>query len=156
MINTGRLSAPCAYGESALMRGGHPSAGAALPNVLLCHGGEGAPSAETLHGLLGPWFTALVMTDRLPDRRAGHDHPLLTWVAVAAHCDDEGRQRLARQLGVEPDDGSIWLIRPDQHVMAVGTAEQAVDTAAWLRQALASDAEESSVHAHRPALTAAA
>jgi len=96
MINTGRLSAPCVYGESALVRGGHASAGAALPNVVLRR--AGGASGATLHGLLGPWFTALVMAERVPERCAARDDPLLKWVAVAAHCDDAGRQRLARQL----------------------------------------------------------
>ena len=152
MINTGRLSAPCVYGESALVRAGHMSAGAALPNVLLSPGGAGAPSGATLHGLLGPWFTALVMADRVPDRRAVQDqHPLLKWVPIAAHCDAAGRQAVARQLGTDADDGSVWLIRPDQHVMSVSKNAQAADAAAWLRQALAASVEESSDHARLPA-----
>ena len=44
-------------------------------------------------------------------------------MTVGAHCDAEGREALRRQLGVEMN-GEVWLIRPDQHVMA------AVDAAA--------------------------
>ena len=76
------------------------------------------------HQLLGPWFTALVFGDPVPDiPEPAADDALLRRVTVGAHCDAEGREALRRQLGVEMN-GEVWLIRPDQHVMA------AVDAAA--------------------------
>ena len=79
---------------------------------------------SSLHQLLGPWFTALVFGDPVPDiPEPAADDALLRRVTVGAHCDAEGREALRRQLGVEMN-GEVWLIRPDQHVMA------AVDAAA--------------------------
>jgi 3-(3-hydroxy-phenyl)propionate hydroxylase len=58
-----------------------------------------------------------VLSDELPSHRAAH--PLLHWVAVGRYCDGAGRAALARQLGPHAATGAVWLIRPDQHVMAV-------------------------------------
>jgi len=118
MINTGRLCTPAIYPASALAAGTHAQTGVALPNVVLSSEGPGAsPPRTTLHQILGPWFTALVLSDDLPSQRAAH--PLLHWVAVGRHCDGAGRAALARQLSRPADAGAVWLIRPDQHVMAV-------------------------------------
>lgn len=103
MINTGRLSAPAVY----RIEGG---AGFALPNVRLRSGDR----PVFLHDLLGPGFTALdfaAETGEIPGRSAG-----LREEAVLPHCDDEGRQALARQLPAAA--GSVWLVRPDQHVLS--------------------------------------
>lgn len=113
MINTGRLCMPSIYPASSLVAQGHALAGVALPNVVLRRDAH-----TTLHQLLGPWFTALVLADELPSQRS--EHPLLQWVAVGRHCDDDGRAALARQLRAQSGgDTNVWLIRPDQHVMAV-------------------------------------
>jgi len=135
MINTGRLCMPAVYPASPLVRDGATHAGHALPNVVL-HAGTGL----TLHGLLGRWFTALVFDETLPPAlAAAHDMDgLLDWVAVGPHCDAAGRAALARQLGVAMD-GGIWLLRPDRHVLAVGTAAEHGTPAtvrAWIDGAL--------------------
>lgn len=141
MINTGRLCMPAVYPGSALARAGHALAGAALPNVVLRR--DEAP--RTLHGLLGPWFTAVVLADDLPAARA--EHPLLHWAAVGAHCDAAGRAALARQLKVEGLAGAICLVRPDHHVLAIVPAQQAQDIADWLQQAVAQPSTEHSAQA---------
>ena len=87
---------------------------------------------SSLHQLLGPWFTALVFGDPVPDiPEPAADDALLRRVTVGAHCDAEGREALRRQLGVEMN-GEVWLIRPDQHVMA---AVDAAARASWRRPA---------------------
>ena len=119
MINTGRLCMPAIYPPSPLAHPASPHAGCALPNVVLDRRAQ-----RSLHQLLGPWFTALVFGDPVPDiPEPAADDALLRRVTVGAHCDAEGREALRRQLGVEMN-GEVWLIRPDQHVMA------AVDAAA--------------------------
>jgi 3-(3-hydroxy-phenyl)propionate hydroxylase len=128
MINTGRLSMPCVYAASALARGGHPAVGAALPNVLI------ARPSHALHQLLGGWFTGLVMADHLPAGLPAH--PLLQWVAVGLQADAAGLQALQRQLGTDPTGGSLWLVRPDQHVMAVFADPFEPEVVAWLQTAL--------------------
>ena len=118
MINTGRLCMPAIYPPSPLAHPASPHAGRALPTW--CWTG----ARSSLHQLLGPWFTALVFGDPVPDiPEPAADDALLRRVTVGAHCDAEGREALRRQLGVEMN-GEVWLIRPDQHVMA------AVDAAA--------------------------
>ncbi len=132
MVNTGRLSMPAVYPGSALARAGHALAGAALPDVVLRRPAGAAPG--TLHALLGPWFTVLVFGNELPRERPGH--PLLHWVALTAHCDEEGRMALERQLCARADDGALWLIRPDHHVMAVVAHTEVAVLADLLRAAL--------------------
>ena len=143
MINTGRLCMPAVYPGSALACPGHALAGAALPNVVLRR--EGARAPLTLHGLLGPWFTALVLGDGLPANAPAH--PLLHWAAVGSHCDAAGRAALARQLKTDALDGSICLVRPDHHVMAVLPAHQAHQIVHWLQQAVAQPQPEYSAEA---------
>ena len=118
MINTGRLCMPAIYPPSPLAHPASPHAGRALPNVVLDRRAQRtAPAARPL-----------VHRPGLRRPRTGHPEPaaddaLLRRVTVGAHCDAEGREALRRQLGVEMN-GEVWLIRPDQHVMA------AVDAAA--------------------------
>jgi len=89
-----------------------------------------ARGGQSLHRLLGPWFTLLVFGDRAPQALR---HPLLQVVAVGPHCDTAGRAALLRQLGVDAVGGEAWLIRPDQHVAA-----RRADAASFdLQQALA-------------------
>ncbi len=140
MINTGRLCMPAQYEASALVLGAHRAVGAALPNVVLRRGSGGAIS-NSLHQVLGPWFTVLAMTDVLP--KPLPSHPQLKWVALDQHCDDEGRATVARQLGVNTTDGSAWLIRPDQHVMAAGIEVSPDAIATWLVSALGQSTNES-------------
>jgi len=145
MVNTGRLSAPAIYPDSALAHAASPHGGRALANVVL-HQSPALP----LHRLLGPWFTALVFADHLP--AAVHDTPLLSWVAVGAHCDAQGRAALARQLGVQVQ-GEVWLIRPDQHVLATWGALSAdlhAKIEACVRAALSQDAVATQTHAGVP------
>ncbi|HGN0628962.1 TPA: hypothetical protein ACKRM8_006313, partial [Pseudomonas aeruginosa] len=100
------------------------------PNVLLRQ-----DDGLSLHALLGPWFTVLVFADALPpDVR---DDALLRWVAVGPLCDARGRDALAHQLG-QSMDGSAWLLRPDQHIMAAGgpQALPSATLAAWVADAL--------------------
>lgn len=130
MINTGRLCMPAVYPASAWVRGDHAHAGRALPNVLLRQ-----DDGLSLHALLGTWFTVLVFADALPpDVR---DDALLRWVAVGPLCDARGRDALAHQLG-QSMDGSAWLLRPDQHVMAAGGPQALAPAtlAAWVSDAL--------------------
>src|SRR5690606_10612447 len=113
----------------------HALAGVALPNVILQRdAADPARPQTTLHQLLGPWFTALVLADEPPPARASH--PLLHWVAAGPHCDDAGRAALARQLRTSADDRSVWLIRPDQHVMTVRAAEDVDALLAQLQHAI--------------------
>ena len=118
MINTGRLCMPAIYPPSPLAHPASPHAGRALPNVVLDRRAQ----------LTAPAARPLVHRPGLRRPRTGHPEPaaddaLLRRVTVGAHCDAEGREALRRQLGVEMN-GEVWLIRPDQHVMA------AVDAAA--------------------------
>ncbi|CAB5691370.1 3-(3-hydroxy-phenyl)propionate/3-hydroxycinnamic acid hydroxylase [Delftia tsuruhatensis] len=132
MVNTGRLCMPAVYPASRLVRSGTALAGMALPNVVLRREAAGAVS---LHALLGPWFTALVMDDEPPPWRPSH--PLLQWVAVGRHCDGAGRAALRRQLQSRAGEGAaVWLIRPDQHVMAVVAADALHTIGEWLHAAL--------------------
>jgi len=147
MINTGRLCMPARYEGSVLVLGDHALSGAALPNVVVRRASE-REAAASMHQLLGPWFTALVMTDALPQRLPSH--PLLRWVAVDQYCDDEGRAALSRQLDVNTTDGSIWLIRPDQHVMAAGDAISPDALVQHLVNALSHSKTESASHANVP------
>ena len=117
-INTGRLCMPAIYPPSPLAHPASPHAGRALPNVVLDRRAQ----------LTAPAARPLVHRPGLRRPRTGHPEPaaddaLLRRVTVGAHCDAEGREALRRQLGVEMN-GEVWLIRPDQHVMA------AVDAAA--------------------------
>jgi 3-(3-hydroxy-phenyl)propionate hydroxylase len=144
MINTGRLCMPAQYDTSALVLGTHRVTGAALPNIVLRRR-SGGGIENSLHRSLGPWFTALVMTDRLP--KSLPSHPLLKWVAVDQQCDDEGRAAVSRQLGASTTDGSVWLIRPDQHVMAGGVDMSPETVATWLVSALSQSTDESVSHA---------
>jgi 3-(3-hydroxy-phenyl)propionate hydroxylase len=132
MINTGRLSSPAIYPEGPLTRGTHPLTGTALPNVVLRRVAGASPN--TLHALLGPWFTVLVLADTLSVKHS--QHPLLHWVAVGAHCDEQGRAALARQLKTSIGEGTGLLVRPDQHIMAVASADALLTLDAVLRQAL--------------------
>lgn len=144
MINTGRLCTPSVYPDSDLVRSGIAPAGMALPNVVLRRGARPDATSEadeeagrhtTLHQLLGSWFTALVLTDEPPPRRP--THALLRWVAVGRHCDDAGRAALERQLSGGLDAKSaVWLIRPDQHVMAVLSIDSMHIVAGWLQTAM--------------------
>ena len=144
MINTGRLCMPALYGASPLVVGSHRAAGAALPNVVLRRKGADG-SGNSLHRVLGPWFTALVMADALPKSLPAH--PLLTWVAVDQFCDDDGRAALSRQLGATATDGSIWLVRPDHHVMAAGADVSPETVAMWLAEAVLQSTDESATNA---------
>ena len=137
MVNTGRLCMPAVYAPSRLVHAGHALAGRALPNVVLRRA-AGGEAPQSLHGLLGPWFTALYFGDALPEEAKTQDHPLLRWVAVGPHCDAAGREALLRQLGAALDEDGrsgpqTWLVRPDQHVMAVRDAAQGL---AGIRQML--------------------
>lgn len=137
MVNTGRLCMPAVYAPSRLVQAGHALAGRALPNVVLRRAAEGE-APQSLHGLLGPWFTALHFGDALPEEARAQSHPLLRWVAVGPHCDTAGREALLRQLGAMQDEAAgngaqTWLVRPDQHVMAVRDAAQGL---AGIRQML--------------------
>ena len=87
MINTGRLCMPAIYPPSPLAHPASPHAGCALPNVVLDRRAQ-----RSLHQLLGPWFTALVFGDPVPDiPEPAADDALLRRVTVGAHCDAEGR-----------------------------------------------------------------
>lgn len=135
MIHTGRLSTPAVYPASRLVHGGAALAGMALPNVVLRSGGAAAAS---LHQRLGPWFTALVLADELPAERP--EHPLLQWVALGRHCDDAGRAALRRQLPAGAGrEATVWLVRPDQHVMAVAGLDALPALARWLQAALGTE-----------------
>ncbi|MBR8652059.1 FAD-dependent oxidoreductase [Achromobacter sp. Marseille-Q0513] len=149
MINTGRLCMPAVYPPSPLAHPASPHAGRALPNVVLDRRAQ-----RSLHQLLGPWFTALVFSEHVPPvPEPTDDGALLRRVAVGAHCDAEGREALRRQLGVEMD-GEVWLIRPDQHVMAAidaaasGQADAALPD--WIAAALYPCAYRASPDAHSP------
>lgn len=132
MVNTGRLCMPAVYPASGLVHGGAALAGMALPNVVLRREAAGG---GTLHRLLGPWFTALVLDDALPPGRPSH--PLLQWVAAGRYCDGAGRAALRRQLQAPAGEGTaVWLIRPDQHVMAVLPADRLQAMLGWLQAAL--------------------
>ena len=76
---------------------------------------------DSLHRLLGTWFTLLVFGDAVEADAVAH--PLLKVVAVAAHCDAGGRAALVRQLGVDASSGEAWLIRPDQHIAWIGGSD---------------------------------
>ena len=109
---------------------------------------------SSLHQLLGPWFTALVFGDPVPDiPEPAADDALLRRVTVGAHCDAEGREALRRQLGVEMN-GEVWLIRPDQHVMAAVDAAASGQAGAalpdWIAAALYPCAHPASPDAHSP------
>jgi 3-(3-hydroxy-phenyl)propionate hydroxylase len=56
---------------------------------------------------------------------------------VGPLCDARGRDALAHQLG-QSMDGSAWLLRPDQHVMAAGGPQALAPAtlAAWVSDAL--------------------
>ncbi|MEJ8850950.1 FAD-dependent oxidoreductase [Variovorax rhizosphaerae] len=137
LINTGRLSAPAVYrGDSPLV---DSDGGAALPDVVLHQDGA------SLHRLLGPWFTLLCFSDRA----VACAHPLVKAVAVDPHCDAAGRAALQRQLGVPPDGGQAWLIRPDQHIASRHVHEPAFDLARALAPCTPSSTEPS--HAQHPA-----
>lgn len=149
MINTGRLCMPAIYPPSPLAHPASPHAGRALPNVVLDRRAQ-----RSLHQLLGPWFTALVFGDPVPDiPEPAADDALLRRVTVGAHCDAEGREALRRQLGVEMN-GEVWLIRPDQHVMAAVDAAASGQAGAalpdWIAAALYPCAHPASPDAHSP------
>ena len=158
MVNTGRLCMPAIYPPSTLVHAGHALAGCALPNVVI-RKASATQSAQNLHGVLGPWFTALVFAESLPawaqqanaenisqnSQSSPRTQPLLRWVAVGEHCDAAGREALQRQLkaSIQPvaADAQIWLIRPDQHVMQVAGGDTSTPVTEpqitqWLAQAL--------------------
>ena len=118
MINTGRLCMPAIYPPSPLAHPASPHAGRALPNVVLDRRAQPHCTSCSAPGS-PPWSSATPYRTSRP----AADDALLRRVTVGAHCDAEGREALRRQLGVEMN-GEVWLIRPDQHVMA------AVDAAA--------------------------
>ncbi|WZB73469.1 hypothetical protein WJ968_13170 [Achromobacter xylosoxidans] len=97
-----------------------------------------------------PWFSA---TTYRPPRNRYDDNALLRRVAVGVHCDAEGREALRRQLGVEMN-GEVWLIRPDQHVMAAVDAAASGQAGAalpdWIAAALYPCAYRASPDAYSP------
>ena len=122
--------------------------------------------------LTAPAARPLVHRPGLRRPRTGHPEPaaddaLLRRVTVGAHCDAEGREALRRQLGVEMN-GEVWLIRPDQHVMAAVDAAASGQAGAalpdWIAAALslrppaspdAHSPSNAGAHAHAPVAAAA-
>ena len=110
LVNSGRLSVPCIYDGSAL--NGPDYAG--LPP----HGRPGAPLPEApvadgwLLAHLGNRFSLLAINTTAPDHIAAHGIR-----AKTLHLRTDGNPALrARLLGDAP--AAIYLIRPDQHVVA--------------------------------------
>ena len=154
MINTGRLCMPAIYPPSPLA---HPASPHADARPTWCW--TGARSCTSCSA----WFTALVFGDPVPDiPEPAADDALLRRVTVGAHCDAEGREALRRQLGVEMN-GEVWLIRPDQHVMAAvdaaasGQAGAAlpdwIAAALYLRPPASPDAHSIECRSPRPCLS---
>lgn len=138
LVNSGRLSVPATLRDSPLntpdrdtfagaMVPGAPAADAPLP--------DGAPSRWLLRALGGEGFTALVF-----------DGPGSAALCREIEAGAAGRVpvrtlRLAADgLAAERYDarpGTVYLLRPDQHVCARWRAPVAADVAAALRRALA-------------------
>ena len=109
MVNSGRLSVPCNYagfdlfGEDAL--DGGPTASS-----------PGMPCPDAPHGdgfildHLGGGFTLIAVGCAVSDVTTGGIH------ATVLHVDNPSEELTARYLGKEP--AAVYLIRPDQHVVA--------------------------------------
>ena len=138
LVNSGRLSMPATLRDSPLntpdrdafagaMVPGAPAADAPLP--------DGAPSRWLLRALGGEGFTALVFDGpgraalcREIEAGAADRVPVRTLVLAADGL-------AAERYDARP--GTVYLLRPDQHVCARWRAPVAADIAAALRRALA-------------------
>jgi len=138
LVNSGRLSVPATLRDSPLntpdrdafagaMVPGAPAADAPLP--------DGAPSRWLLRALGGEGFTALVFDGpgraalcREIEAGAADRVPVRTLVLAADGL-------AAERYDARP--GTVYLLRPDQHVCARWRAPVAADIAAALRRALA-------------------
>lgn len=127
LVNSGRLSRPCGLGfsplQSSLSGSGH-MVGAAMADAPL--GGDG-----WLLNHVGGRFTALAIDTDLPELPDGVDGFVVSsdperWDGVS--CLHDSEKFVTRRYG----EGSIYLVRPDQHIAAVcrDTTEL---SAAWLR-----------------------
>jgi 3-(3-hydroxy-phenyl)propionate hydroxylase len=150
MINSGRLSTATTYADSPLstpadgVEGGIPP-GAPVPNVMT----PGNDDAGFLLDRIGRGlrFEALWFVDGVPDAALAEglkaledaEVPLATWLVgtagdprFASIADPEGR--LARTFAAEP--GTLYLLRPDQHVAACWRAPTLAQVRAAMDRAL--------------------
>ncbi len=134
LVNSGRLSVPCTYdglsltGEDALIGGpARTRPGSPCPD---------APMGEAfLLGQLGGGFTLLTLDADAPEELGDDGIPVTRLALYGADLTDAIR---ARYLGAATS--AVYLIRPDQHVVARWNTYDQAATVAALRKSCGKDA----------------
>ncbi len=129
LVNSGRLSVPCIYPNTPYF--GPDDLGASAP----ARPGMACPDAPTGNGFLldqlGDGFTLLTI-DTEADDEIG-EGPLTAQRLALSADDDPSGQLAARYLGDAPS--AVYLIRPDQHIVARWPAYDARAVRHALKQA---------------------
>lgn len=130
LVNSGRLSTPCVY-DGLSLNGPDELDGPARSRVgATC---ADAPMAEGfLLNLLGGDFTLLALNTAPPDM-ADTDGIALRTITLETSRDDPTGAIAARYLGDQPQ--GIYLIRPDQHIVARWATASAAEIETAMRNA---------------------